>query len=327
MSCIIRKLRAIFSIVEHLYDIIMMSYARLSRKPRLFRSFTGLEILEFDAIYREMESRYEEYEKERLSKRQRRRDVGAGRPFSLKVRDRFVMLLVYYRLYTTYTLSGFLFNLDQSNVCRDVSILEPLVKQCIPLPKKLYKRTRRLRTIEEVETYFPGLKAFIDSTEQEIPRPKNKKKRKQYYSGKKKKHTVKNQYMVNNQGLVLHKTDHDKGRRHDYDVYKYNHPVTPAQVENVVDLGYLGIQNDFPKVKSVLPHRKKRKMDLTKEERRYNKRHSKLRVISEHSICRIKKFGIMGSKFRNRLRRYDDISNIVSGLINFRIMRSNRIIF
>ena len=56
-------------------------------------------------------------------------------------------------------------------------IIEPLVKRCIPLPKKLYKRTRRrLRTIDEVEEeYFPGFKAFIDSSEQEIPRPKEQK--------------------------------------------------------------------------------------------------------------------------------------------------------
>lgn len=156
-----------------------MSYTRLSKKPRLFRSFTGLEIFEFDTICREIELRYQEYEKKRLSKKRRIRNIGAGRPFDLKVRDRFVMLLVYYKLYITYTLSGFLFNLDQSNVCRDISILEPLIERCIPLPKKLYRRTRRLRTIGEVEEYFPGFKAFVDSTEQEIPRPKNKKKRKE----------------------------------------------------------------------------------------------------------------------------------------------------
>ena len=47
--------------------------------------------------------------------------------------------------------------------------------------KKLYKRTkRRARTIDEVEEeYFPGFKAFIDSSEQEIPRPKNKRKEKE----------------------------------------------------------------------------------------------------------------------------------------------------
>jgi len=229
-----------------------MSYTRLSRKPLLFKSFTGLSISEFDVISREIESRYEEHERKRLSKRRRQRDVGAGRPFKLKVKERFLMLLVYYRLYITYTLSGFLFDLDQSNICRDMSIIEPLVKRCIPLPKKLYKRTRRLRTIDEVEEeYFPGFKAFIDSSEQEIPRPKNKRKRKSYYSGKKKKHTVKTQYMVNSEGIILHKTGHDHGRIHDYEIFKNKHPTTPLQVESVFDLGYLGVQNDFPSVKSV----------------------------------------------------------------------------
>ncbi|MEM2760416.1 MAG: hypothetical protein QXU32_06190 [Nitrososphaerales archaeon] len=70
-------------------------------------------------------------------------------------------------------------------------MLEPLVKECIPLPKKVYKNARRARTIEEVEKYFPGFKAFIDSSEQEIPRPMNRRRRKSYYSGKKKRHTVK----------------------------------------------------------------------------------------------------------------------------------------
>jgi len=120
-----------------------MSYARLSKKPLLFRSFTGLEISEFNEIYMEIESRYNEHERERLSRMKRERKIGAGRPFKLKVRERFLMLLVYYRLYIAYTLSGFLFDLDQSNICRDISFIEPLIKLCIPLPKKLYKRTKR----------------------------------------------------------------------------------------------------------------------------------------------------------------------------------------
>ena len=68
-----------------------MSYARLSRKPLLFRSFTGLEISEFNAIYAEIESIYYEHERKRLSRRKRERKVGAGRPFKLKVKERFVM--------------------------------------------------------------------------------------------------------------------------------------------------------------------------------------------------------------------------------------------
>ena len=80
-----------------------------------------------------------------------------------------------------------------------------------------------------------------------------------YYSGKKKRHTiVKNQIMVNNRGYILHKATHKKGRRHDYDVYKNNHPVTPKQVVNVIDIGYLGVETDFPEQLSALPCKKKR---------------------------------------------------------------------
>ena len=65
--------------------------------------------------------------------------------------------------------------------------------------------TKRLKTPEEVEKYFPGFLAFIDCTEQQIPRPIDKKEEKIFYSGKKKRHTVKNQIMVNNRGYILHK--------------------------------------------------------------------------------------------------------------------------
>ena len=106
-----------------------LNYTRLSKKPSLFKSFTGLEVAEFDVIYREIASKYEGYERRRLPKR-RKRDIGAGRKFKLELKDRFLMLLVYYRLYITYTLS-FLFDLDQSNVYRDIHMLESLVKKCI----------------------------------------------------------------------------------------------------------------------------------------------------------------------------------------------------
>ena len=140
------------------------------------------------------------------------------------------MLLVYYRLYITYALAGFLFDLDQSNVCRDIQKIEGLIRQCVPIPQKTYPITKRLKTPEEVEQYFPGFLAFTDCTEQQIPRPEDKRRRKAYYSGKKKRHTiVKNQITVNNRGYILHKIDYKKGSRHDYDIYKENHPVIPKR--------------------------------------------------------------------------------------------------
>ena len=128
-----------------------MSYARLSRRPLLFRSFTGLEISEFNEIYTEIESRYNEHERKRLSRTKRERKVGAGRPFKLKVRERLLMLLVYYRLYITFTGSGFLFDLDQSNVCRDICMLEPLVNCVFHCQRSCINVQEGSRTTDEVE--------------------------------------------------------------------------------------------------------------------------------------------------------------------------------
>ena len=174
---------------------------------------------EFDSLFnKKIAKRYDKYEIQRLSckrKSVRERKAGAGRPFKLDLKDIFLMLLVYYRLYITYTLAGFLFSLDQSNICRrDIQKIESMIRKCIPIPQKICNITKRLRTPDEVEKYFPGFLAFIDSTEQQIPRPVDKEKSKMYYSGKKKKHTIKNQIMVNNGGFIIHKVGHKKGRRH-----------------------------------------------------------------------------------------------------------------
>jgi hypothetical protein len=56
------------------------------------------------------------------------------------------------------------------------------------------------------------------------------------YSGKKKRHIVKNQLTVNKDGYILHKVVYKKGRRHDYDINKENPPVIPKKVVTVVDL-------------------------------------------------------------------------------------------
>jgi len=307
----------------------LLSYGRLSKKPLLFKSFTSLTVEQFDNIYKEIAKRYEKHEIKHLSskRKQRKRSIGAGgRLFKLDLRNRFLMLLIYYcRLYITYTLTSFLFDLNQSNVCMGIQKIENLIRKCLPIPDKIYKRiTKRLQTLEEIEEYYPDLVVFIDTTtEQQIPKPKNKKRRrKKYYSGKKKKHTVKNQYTVNNDDLIMHKTGHKRGKRHDYNIYKKNHPVIPKEVENVFDLGFIGAEKDFPEQRLSLPYRKKRKQEISIEQKEYNKSHSKRRIVIEHTICRLKKYKILADIFRNRLRKYNKVSDIVSGLINYRITSS-----
>ncbi len=58
-------------IVVVIVIFVLFNYDRLSKKPLLFRSFTGLELSQFDSICQEVESKYPEYEIKRLSKRKK----------------------------------------------------------------------------------------------------------------------------------------------------------------------------------------------------------------------------------------------------------------
>ena len=87
--------------------------------------------------------------------------------------------------------------------------------------------------------------------------------------------------IVNNQSIIIHKLRYKKGRKHGYDIYKENHPITPKDVPHVFDRGYLRADKDFLKLQSCLPNRKKRNLELSQKEKEYNKSHSRKRIVIE----------------------------------------------
>ncbi|NLE05352.1 MAG: transposase [Crenarchaeota archaeon] len=306
----------------------MLNYSTLSKKPAHFRTFSGLEITEFDTLNIAIKEKYPAFEHKRLQRQDRKRKIGAGHPFILPLTDRLLMLLIYYHMYPSSTLLGYLFCVSQTSVLKSIKKLEPLVSEVLPLPKLEHDKIRKLQTVDEVEAIFPGFRAFLDATEQEIPRPHGKRMRKTHYSGKRKKHTVKTQLTVNKDGLIVHKTAHVSGSMHDYKLYKHSHPHLPSNVRLDLDLGYLGIKDDYPELNCALPFKKKnpgrgkigvKAEELSSEQKAFNKALASERVIVEHTNSRVKKFRIFGDEFRNRLRRYDVVTGIVCGLINFRI--------
>ena len=118
------------------------------------------------------------------------------------------------------------------------------------------------------------------------------------------------------------------GSTHDYTLYKHSHPDLPNNVRLGLDLGYKGIEKDYPKLNCVLPIKRKnpgrgkrgmKGPELSAEQKAFNKELAKERVVVEHTNCRVKKFHIWADEFRNRLKHYDLQTDIVCGLVNFRI--------
>jgi len=84
------------------------------------------------------------------------------------------------------------------------------------------------------------------------------------------------------------------------------------------DLGYLEVEKDFENQISILPYKKKKGKELSDSQKEWNKSQSKIRIKVEHVIAQIKKFRINADTFRNKLCRYDMVSDIVCGIVNFK---------
>ncbi|ALI34656.1 hypothetical protein NMY3_00443 [Candidatus Nitrosocosmicus oleophilus] len=62
-----------------------------------------------------------------------------------------------------------------------------------------------------------------------------------------------------------------RGRRHDYRIYKKNHPDLPTDIMSMYDLGFLDVEKDFLEQESLLPIKKEKDHELTEVLKEYNK--------------------------------------------------------
>jgi len=136
------------------------------------------------------------------------------------------------------------------------------------------------------------------------------------YSGKKKMHTRKNLIISNKNRRIGYLSPTVEGKRHDYGMFKdIWPPLVGKSQENTtfwLDLGFKGIENDYPDLNVVMPKKKPRGKELTDQEKVKNKIISGFRVIIEHAICGIKRFRITTDKFRNRRIGFDDTVMLLS---------------
>jgi transposase len=275
---------------------------RFQSRPRTFRAITGLSIEKYNELYKELLPLYEKSELKRLSKSKRQRKIGGGRKKELLLEDQLMMLLMYYRLYVSQEFLGIIFNLHNCNVSRQINYLEPLLSQIFKIPTKKISLSDAELTEEEI------IKFFVDATEQPIERPKKKQKR--YYSGKKKKHTLKTQIITDKKGKIRAVTKSVPGKKHDKKLFDETKPILPEKSNLTGDLGYYGANG------ITLPNKKPKGTKLSKEEKQFNKELSKQRITVEHSFGKMKIYQILSQRFRNPRNKHSLIFKNIAGLHN-----------
>jgi len=267
-----------------------LSYQRLSQNPRIFRKITGLSLNDFKSVINLISNSFDEA------------FPSVGRKPKINTHeDRLILIFVYYRCYVTHEFIGYFVDLDNANICRLFSRIEPLIAGKVNIKKD--------RTLTEEALNI----LLTDVTEQPIQRPKDKKARKSYYSGKKKRHTQKTEITITTKGKIIDVSNTKEGSVHDIKIRRQGNPL-PPKAKKYGDLGYQGWQNEANNVN--LPHKKPKNGALTKQQKQENKEHSKIRIAVEHKFAEIKRFRILGDVYRNFRKKHNLRFNIIAGIIN-----------
>ena len=147
--------------------------------------------------------------------------------FSMQVLDRVIkdtkskllFILMYVKFYPTYDLAGALFGVVASRPHEWVNEYLPILEEA--LGRHCVLPARKITSAEEFKRLYPGVQEVIlDGAERPIQRPKNNKNQKKAYSGKKKRHTRKNIYLVNKEKKILYLSPTKAGKIHDFKQFK-----------------------------------------------------------------------------------------------------------
>ena len=206
-----------------------------------------------------------------------------------------------------------LFGVSKSEANITFHYWRKILREILPssLLEEVEDKEGDLIIVQEILTQF---KLIVDSLEQPIDRPYDNDKQKKFYSGKKKRHTLKNQIISLPEGKDIIDIEIGfPGPTADINLFRKQQSKFDNQQEFEGDKGYQGGKN------ITTPHKKKKKQQLSEQQKEENRILSTKRIFVEHLIRIVKIFHIASQRFRLNSKVYEEIILTVCGLIRLRI--------
>ena len=229
----------------------------------------------------------------------------SGRPWKISVTDKLVITLLYLREYSIMRYLAWEYGISLGAVCESIRwVRNTLLKIC---------RLRNCRHNLAAKTQ--GRTLIADVTECAIERPK--KNQGVYYSGKKKRHTMKVQVIADAKTQNILSVYITEGHIHDFQVYKNSGTVLDESTKLLADSGYQGIRKLHEN--SETPIKASKLHPLTEDEKQYNRDLGSRRIVIEHINARLKCFGILSGSFRNDLSTFADTAVLLCTIVNMNL--------
>jgi hypothetical protein len=130
----------------------------------------------------------------------------------------------------------------------------------------------------------------------------------------KKRHTRKHLFIRNDQRQILALSPPAPGSHHDYKMFKDWHPPDrlPGGVIDWNDSGFQGLRTDYPQCQVIQPQKKTHGKLLNDLDRCCYALRARIRIVVEHAIGGVKRFGAVEEIYRNRSTDFEDRLTLVA---------------
>lgn len=299
-----------------------MKYDKVRNNPTTFLALTSVSITLFDELLPFFTDAHDEYFRwhdirGKSISRRRSHVIQSNSPLPT-VAERLFFILCFLKNNPTQEYLAACFDMSQQQCGQWIHTLTEVLRIALNeagmLPATTMKEFKKL--LDERGGADTVHKLIHDGTEREIPRPSDPDLQREYYSGKKKKHTVKNAVITCMAGIILFAGATVEGKMHDKKIADTQYTF-PYETLLQQDTGYQGYAPE--NVTIVQPKKKPRGGELTAEEKEVNTEISRTRVKVEHAIGGAKILRVVNEVCR--LRKNDfvgGIFHVAAGLHNLR---------
>ena len=296
--------------------LIMTSFlARIESHPQEAKRLIGIDYEQFLALVDLAEQRHLEKQVEIEKTKVRIIASGGGRKPEISPKQGVCLCLVYLRQKPIFEILGLLFDISKTKANDTFNYWVDILRDILPASQM--EEASKSSQYEQLRRTLCEYELIVDSSEQAIERPGDYQEQKRYYSGKKKVHTLKNQFIVLPNGEdIVDVCIGQLGKTSDITLFREIQHKFDLQQNFIGDKAYIG--------ESIIttPHKKPRKAEISKSQKEDNKHLSSRRIGVEHLIGRVKIFRAAREKFRLAGHRYTQVIMTVCGLVRLRLNQS-----
>lgn len=260
--------------------------------PQRTKRLLGISYEQFLQLTAQAQLRQQQRQAEIEQTKVRINAKGGGCKPKISLADEVCLCLFYLRQFPTFEVLGLHFGVSKTEANDTFHYWLEILRELLPA-SLLEPVEAQASDYELVQELLEEFQLLVDSTEQPRERPESQQEQQQYFSGKKKQHTFKNQVISLPQGKdIVDVVVGAKGPTSDITLFRQQQQKFAPQQPFEGDKAFVGGKN----IKT--PQKKPKKRELTEQQKTENKALSSKRIFVEHVIRLLKIFKIAREQFR-----------------------------